>query len=81
MGLWQRQPQNAPPPVLKSAGDLALMRASGVLVAKALKICRDMAKPGVRTIDIDRAVEAFYAEHERSRPSSRVTPARSRSRA
>jgi methionyl aminopeptidase len=64
MGLWQRQPQNAPPPVLKSAGDLALMRASGVLVAKALKICRDMAKPGVRTIDIDRAVEAFYAENK-----------------
>ena len=36
------------------------MREAGILVARALKICRDMAKPGVKTIEIDRAVEAFY---------------------
>jgi methionyl aminopeptidase len=34
-----------------------------VLVAQAHQIVRDMAKPGTRTIDIDRAVEAFYAVH------------------
>lgn len=39
------------------------MREAGKLVARALKICRDMAVPGTRTIDIDKAVEAFYAEH------------------
>src|SRR5438132_737334 len=49
------------PPELKSARELALMRESGKVVAGALAICRDMAKPGVRTIEIDRAVEAHYA--------------------
>jgi methionyl aminopeptidase len=33
-------------------------------VARALKICRDLAKPGVKTIEIDRAVEAFFAKYE-----------------
>jgi methionyl aminopeptidase len=51
------------PPELKSAREIALMREAGKLVARALKICRDMAKPGVRTIEIDQAVEAFYAQH------------------
>lgn len=51
------------PPELKSPREIALMREAGKLVARALKICRDMARPGVRTIDIDRAVEAFYARH------------------
>jgi len=54
---------NFRPPELKSARELALMRESGKLVARALKICRDMAKPGVRTIEIDHAVEKFYAQH------------------
>ncbi len=55
--------QAARPPELKSDRELALMRESGILVCRALKICRDMAKPGVKTIAIDRAVEAFYASH------------------
>ena len=54
---------NFRPPELKSARELALMRESGKLVARALKICREMAKPGVRTIEIDQAVEKFYAQH------------------
>src|SRR5438067_1132435 len=54
---------NFRPPELKSARELALMREAGKLVARALKICRDMAKPGVRTLDIDQAVEKFYADH------------------
>jgi methionyl aminopeptidase len=57
------QPSNYRPAELKSAREIALMRESGVLVARALKICRDLAKPGTRTIEIDRAVEAFYAGH------------------
>ena len=57
------RPANYRPPELKSANDLALMREAGKLVARALKICRDLAKPGTKTVEIDRAVEAFYAKH------------------
>jgi methionyl aminopeptidase len=54
---------NFKPPELKSTRELGLMREAGKLVARALKICRDLAKPGVKTIEIDRAVEAFFARH------------------
>ncbi len=50
-------------PELKSPREIALMREAGKLVAQALKICREMARPGVKSIDIDRAVEAFYRQH------------------
>jgi len=50
-------------PELKSTRELGLMREAGKLVARALKIGRDMAKPGVRTIDIDNAIEELYAKH------------------
>ena len=48
------------PPELKTAREIAMMREAGKLVARALKICRDLAKPGVRTIEINQAVEALY---------------------
>lgn len=54
---------NNRPPELKSARELLMMREAGKLVARALRICREMAKPGVKTIEIDQAVEAFYAQH------------------
>ena len=57
------RPNTNRPPELKSARELALMREAGKLVARALKICRDMAKPGTKTIEIDQVVEAFYAKH------------------
>jgi methionyl aminopeptidase len=50
-------------PELKSAREIGLMREAGKLVAEALRICRTMAVPGTRTIDIDRAVEEFYTRH------------------
>jgi methionyl aminopeptidase len=50
------------PPELKTPRELALMRESGKVVVEALDICRRMCVPGARTIDIDRAVEAHYAE-------------------
>jgi methionyl aminopeptidase len=37
------------------------MREAGRLVAEALRLCRSMARPGVRTAEIDQAVEALYA--------------------
>ena len=51
------------PPELKSAREIGLMREAGKLVARALKMCREMAKPGTRTAEIDRAVEEFFARH------------------
>jgi methionyl aminopeptidase len=39
------------------------MREAGKLVARALRLCREMAKPGVKTIEIDQAVEAFFARY------------------
>jgi methionyl aminopeptidase len=51
------------PPELKSPREIALMREAGKLVAQALRVCRAMARPGVRTIDIDQAVEQLYARH------------------
>jgi methionyl aminopeptidase len=46
---------------LKSAREVGLMREAGKVVAEALRLCRSMAQPGVRTLDIDRAVEALFA--------------------
>lgn len=37
------------------------MREAGKVVAEALRLCRSMANPGVKTIEIDRAVEELYA--------------------
>src|SRR5262245_5859279 len=39
------------------------MREAGKLVARALRICREMAKPGVKTADINKAVEDLFARH------------------
>lgn len=50
-------------PELKSARELAFMRAAGRVVADAHRLVREMAKPGVKTIDIDRAVEDHYRRH------------------
>lgn len=50
-------------PELKSGREIGLMREAGKLVSQALRICREMAKPGTKTIEIDCAVEAFYVRH------------------
>jgi methionyl aminopeptidase len=47
-------------PELKSPREIGLMREAGKLVAEALRLCRAMAKPGLRTLDIDQAVEALF---------------------
>jgi methionyl aminopeptidase len=52
--LFQRGPE------LKSAREIGLMREAGKIVAEALRLCREVAKPGVKTIEIDQAVEALY---------------------
>ena len=50
-------------PELKSPRELGLMREAGKVVAVALRICRELALPGVKTIEIDRAVEDHYRRH------------------
>jgi methionyl aminopeptidase len=55
--LFQKAPE------LKSTRELGLMREAGKLVSRALRLCREMAKPGTRTVEIDQAVEAFFARH------------------
>jgi methionyl aminopeptidase len=52
--LFQRGPE------LKSPREIALMRESGKIVAEAIRICKAMARPGTRTLEIDQAVEALY---------------------
>jgi methionyl aminopeptidase len=49
------------PPELKSMREIGLMRQAGKVVADALRVCRAMIKPGVRTIEVDRAVDALIA--------------------
>jgi methionyl aminopeptidase len=55
--LFQRAPE------LKSPREIGLMREAGKVVAEALRLCRQTAQPGVRTLEIDRAVEALYARY------------------
>jgi methionyl aminopeptidase len=55
--LFQRGPE------LKSPREIALMREAGKIVAEALRLCRSMAKPGTRTLEIDQAVEALYQRY------------------
>lgn len=50
-------------PELKSPREIEFMREAGKLVAGALKLCKSMAKPGVVTSDIDKAVEDFYKQN------------------
>jgi methionyl aminopeptidase len=50
-------------PELKSAREIALMREAGKIVAEALRLCRALCQPGVRTLEINRAVEELFAKH------------------
>ena len=47
-------------PELKSPREIGLMREAGKVVAEALRLCRAMAKPGVKTVEINQAVEDLF---------------------
>jgi methionyl aminopeptidase len=47
-------------PPLKTPREIGMMREAGRVVAEAHRICRTMARPGTKTIEIDQAVEALY---------------------
>lgn len=50
-------------PELKTDREISLMREAGKVVAEAHRIAADMIRPGMKTIDIDRAVEAHFEKH------------------
>jgi methionyl aminopeptidase len=50
-------------PELKSPREIGLMREAGKVVAEALRLCREKARPGVRTIEVNREVEALFARY------------------
>ncbi|MBI4240869.1 MAG: type I methionyl aminopeptidase [Candidatus Rokubacteria bacterium] len=45
--------------ILKSPREIGLMRAGGQILAEAMERLRDLVKPGVSTLEIDREVEEF----------------------
>jgi methionyl aminopeptidase len=48
--------------VLKSPREIALMRQAGQILTAAMRLCRDLVKPGVSTLEIDREVESLILE-------------------
>lgn len=50
--------------VLRSERDIQKMRKAGLLVWHALEIAAVMARPGVKTIEIDRRIERFFLDHD-----------------
>jgi methionyl aminopeptidase len=48
--------------VLKSAREIALMRRGGHILADVVDLIRDIAKPGMSTLEVDEKVEAFIRD-------------------
>jgi methionyl aminopeptidase len=55
--LFQNRPE------LKSPRELGLMREAGKVVASALRIAKELARPGAKTVEIDQAIEDHYERH------------------
>ncbi|MDX1963741.1 MAG: type I methionyl aminopeptidase [Pirellulales bacterium] len=51
-------------PSLKSARELSLMRRAGIVNWGAHQIIKRMVKPGATTLEIDQAVERYFAKHQ-----------------
>jgi methionyl aminopeptidase len=49
---------------LKSPAQIAHMREAGRILADAFRVCRDLAKPGVSTLEIDREVESLIRDRK-----------------
>jgi methionyl aminopeptidase len=49
--------------ILRSLREINLMRRAGLLVWEAHQLVASMIKPGITTLEIDRAVEEFFASH------------------
>jgi methionyl aminopeptidase len=53
---------------LKSPREIALMRDAGRVLVEAIRLCRDLVKPGISTLEIDREIEALIRDR-RARPA------------
>jgi methionyl aminopeptidase len=49
---------------LKSPTQIAHMREAGRILADAFRVCRDLVKPGVSTLEIDREVEGLIRDRK-----------------
>ena len=49
---------------LKSPAQIAHMREAGRILTDAFRMCRDLVKPGVSTLEIDREVESLIRERK-----------------
>jgi methionyl aminopeptidase len=49
---------------LKSPTQIAHMREAGRILADAFRVCRDLVKPGVSTLEIDREVESLIRDRK-----------------
>lgn len=49
---------------LKTPAQIAHMREAGQILADAIRMCRDLVKAGVSTLEIDREVEALIQERK-----------------
>ena len=49
---------------LKSATQIGHMREAGRILADAFRVCRDLVKPGVSTLEIDREVESLIRDRK-----------------
>ena len=50
--------------VLKSPTQIGYMREAGRILADAFRVCRDLVKPGVSTLEIDREVESLIRDRK-----------------
>jgi methionyl aminopeptidase len=48
---------------IKSKEEIAVMRQNGILVARTLRYVASLVKPGVSTLDLDRATEEYLRDH------------------
>src|SRR6187397_1096738 len=55
--------KNATLPSLKSQRELAIMRRAGIVNWGAHQLITRMVRPGITTLEIDNAVEAYFAKH------------------
>jgi len=50
--------------ILKSADEIQSMRVAGRVVAQAHELVRELVRPGLTTLDLDRAVEEFLIKQD-----------------
>ncbi len=58
-----QQQEAPPPPVIKTAEEIAIMREAGLIVAEALQAMREAVRPGISTLELDKIAETVIRDH------------------